>query len=70
MRYLGTILQYVNSANDIFYFGEDVDDYENGEIVSHGGAWLAGANGSKAGMIMPGKVEVVSKLPIKKLHKE
>jgi hypothetical protein len=45
-------------ANDIFYFGEDVDDYEDGEIVSHGGAWLAGANGSKAGMIMPGKVEV------------
>jgi hypothetical protein len=45
-------------ANDVFYFGEDVDDYEDGEIVSHGGAWLAGANGSKAGMIMPGKVEV------------
>jgi hypothetical protein len=45
-------------ANDVFYFGEDVDDYEAGEIVSHGGAWLAGANGSKAGMIMPGKVEV------------
>ena len=45
-------------ANDVFYFGEDVDDYEDGEIVSHGGAWLAVANGSKAGMIMPGKVEV------------
>jgi hypothetical protein len=45
-------------ANDVFYFGEDVDDYEDGEIVGHGGAWLAGANGSKAGMIMPGKVEV------------
>ena len=45
-------------ANDVFYFGEDVDDYEDGEIVSHEGAWLAGANGSKAGMIMPGKVEV------------
>jgi hypothetical protein len=45
-------------ANDVFYFGEDVDDYEDGEIVRHEGAWLAGANGSKAGMIMPGKVEV------------
>jgi hypothetical protein len=45
-------------TNDVFYFGEDVDDYEDGEIVSHEGAWLAGANGSKAGMIMPGKVEV------------
>jgi hypothetical protein len=45
-------------TNNAIYFGEDVDIYEDGEIVSHEGAWLAGANGSKAGMIMPGKVEV------------
>jgi hypothetical protein len=46
------------STNDAFYFGEDVDIYEDGEIVSHEGAWLAGQNGAKAGMIMPGNVEV------------
>ena len=45
-------------TNNAIYFGEDVDIYENGEIVSQEGAWLAGQNGSKAGMIMPGKVEV------------
>jgi hypothetical protein len=45
-------------SNNAFYFGEDVDIYEDGEIVSHEGAWLAGQNGAKAGMIMPGKVEV------------
>src|SRR5918992_1186396 len=45
-------------TNDAIYFGEDVDMYENGEIVSHEGAWLAGQNGAKAGMIMPDKVEV------------
>jgi hypothetical protein len=45
-------------TNDTFYFGEDVDIYEDSEIVSHEGAWLAGQNGAKAGMIMPGKVEV------------
>jgi hypothetical protein len=45
------------STNDAFYFGEDVDIYEDGEIVSHEGAWLASQNGAKAGMIMPGKVE-------------
>jgi hypothetical protein len=44
--------------NNAIYFGEDVDMYEDGKIVSHEGAWLAGQNGSKAGMIMPGKVEV------------
>jgi hypothetical protein len=45
-------------TNNAIYFGEDVDMYEDGEIVSHEGAWLAGENGSKAGMIMPGKAEV------------
>jgi hypothetical protein len=38
----------------VFYFGEDVDIYEEGEVVSHDGAWLAGVNGAKAGLIMPG----------------
>ena len=32
--------------------------YKDGKTVDHEGAWLAGENGSKAGMIMPGKVEV------------
>jgi hypothetical protein len=45
-------------SNNAVYFGEDVDMYEDGEVVSHEGAWLAGQNGAKAGMIMPGKVEV------------
>ena len=45
-------------TNNAIYFGEDVDIYEDGEIVSHEGAWLAGQNGSKAGVIMPEKVEV------------
>ena len=31
---------------------------EDGKVVSHEGAWLAGQNGAKAGMIMPGKVEI------------
>jgi hypothetical protein len=26
---------------DVFYFGEDVDDYEGGKIVRHSGAWRA-----------------------------
>lgn len=35
-----------------FYFGEEVDIYEDGEIVNHEGAWEAGVNG-EAGLIMP-----------------
>jgi hypothetical protein len=47
-----------NPTNNAIYFGEDVDMYENGNIVSHEGAWLAGQNSAKAGMSMPGKIEV------------
>ncbi len=45
-------------SNDIFYFGEEVDDYEDGEIVSHEGAWLAGEDDGRAGLFMPGDIKV------------
>ncbi len=41
-------------TGDVWYFGEDVDDYEDGEIVGHEGAWRAGIDGAKAGILMPG----------------
>jgi hypothetical protein len=41
-------------TNDVFYFGEEVDIFEDGEIVSHEGAWLAGRGGARPGIIMPG----------------
>ncbi len=46
-----------DETNSVFYFGEEVDDYENGAMVGHGGAWLAGeGDNNKAGLIMPGTV--------------
>lgn len=41
-------------TNDVFYFGEEVDLYEGGQIVGHGGAWEAGINGAAPGISMPG----------------
>jgi hypothetical protein len=41
---------------DIFYFGEEVDDYKDGKIVGHSGAWKADEKNSKAGIMMPGTV--------------
>ena len=41
-------------TGDIFYFGEEVDIYEDGVVVSHDGAWRAGKNGARPGLIMPG----------------
>ncbi len=43
-------------TNSVFYFGEEVDDYEDGNIISHEGAWLAGEDASRAGIIMPGTI--------------
>src|SRR5918997_4074991 len=43
-------------TNSVFYFGEEVDDYEDGNIISHGGAWLAGEDANRAGIIMPGTI--------------
>ena len=37
----------------VYYFGEAVDNYENGKIVDHDGSWLAGKNGAEPGIIMP-----------------
>ncbi len=41
-------------TKDVFYFGEDVDNYKNGKVVNHEGSWLAGTNGNKPGLMMPG----------------
>jgi len=43
-------------TNSVFYFGEEVEEYEDGKIMSHGGEWLAGESDAKAGIIMPGTV--------------
>lgn len=41
-------------TGDIWYFGEDVDDYEDGVIVGHEGEWRAGRDGAVPGLLMPG----------------
>jgi hypothetical protein len=39
----------------VFYYGEDVDMYSGGELASHNGAWRAGEENARAGLIMPGE---------------
>lgn len=43
-------------TNNVFYFGEDVDMYKGGKVVSHNGTWLSGVGGARFGLIMPGQV--------------
>jgi hypothetical protein len=45
-------------TNNAIYFGEDVEMYKDGKLVSQEGEWLAGQDGAKAGMIMPGDISV------------
>ncbi|MEO0189945.1 MAG: hypothetical protein ABIL70_05255 [candidate division WOR-3 bacterium] len=49
------------TTGDVYYFGEDVNIYENGQVVSHEGSWLSGVNGARFGLMMPGKIIVGDK---------
>jgi len=42
-------------TGDVFYFGEDVDMFTDGQLSSHSGAWRAGVENARAGLIMPGQ---------------
>jgi uncharacterized membrane protein YkoI len=43
-------------TNSVYYFGEEVDIYEDGKVVRHDGAWLAGEKGARFGLMIPGTV--------------
>ena len=40
-------------AGNVWYFGEDVKDYEGGKLVSTAGSWEAGVDGALPGIVMP-----------------
>lgn len=41
-----------SDAGDVYYFGEDVDNYVGGQIANHDGAWLFGVNTNKVGLFL------------------
>jgi hypothetical protein len=43
-------------TNSVFYFGEDVDNYDDGVLVNHHGSWRAGTNNARPGLIMSGTI--------------
>jgi hypothetical protein len=52
-------VDYFAQADDgsVWYFGEEVDNYEDGRVADHGGSWLAGRDGPP-GLIMPADPQV------------
>jgi hypothetical protein len=50
---------YAQDADgNVWYFGEETAEYENGEVVSTAGAWEAGVDGAQPGIIMPAEPQV------------
>lgn len=47
-----------DAAGNVYYFGEDVDEYEDGEVVSHGGAWMVGKNATEPCLFLPAQLTV------------
>lgn len=45
----------------VYYFGEDVSNYEDGELVSSEGSWLAGEGNNQPGIVMPSSPAVGEK---------
>lgn len=45
-------------SGDVYYLGERVDEYEDGEVAGHGGQWLAGEGDARAGLFMPATPKV------------
>ena len=42
-----------DAEGNVWYFGEDTKELENGEVVSTEGSWEAGVNNARAGIFMP-----------------
>ncbi len=46
---------------NVYYLGEDVDEYKDGKVSGHGGAWLLGKDTQTLGMLLPAHPQVGDK---------
>ena len=42
-----------DEAGNVWYFGEETAEYDDGEVVSTSGSWEAGVDGAQPGILMP-----------------
>jgi hypothetical protein len=49
------------STRDVYYFGEDVDNYRDGKVVNHESAWRSGEKGAHFGLMAPGAPKIGDK---------
>jgi len=56
-------LDYFAQDDDgnVYYMGEDVDEYKNGKVSGHSGAWLFGKDTQRLGLLMPAHPKIGDK---------
>ena len=54
----------------VYYLGEDVDEYENGKVKGHSGAWLLGKDTQHPGVIIPAHPKVGDKFKSEDVNQE
>jgi len=47
-----------DKEGNVWYFGEEVDNYANGQLINHDGSWEAGVDGAKPGYWMKADPQV------------
>jgi hypothetical protein len=47
-----------DKEGNVWYFGKDTKEYQNGKVVSTEGTWEAGVNGAKPGIIMQANPQI------------
>jgi hypothetical protein len=47
-----------DKERNVWYFGEESKDFEDGKLVSTKGSWEAGVNGARPGILIKGKPQV------------
>jgi hypothetical protein len=43
------------NTGDVYYFGEDVDNYKDGKVINHDSSWRAGTDGARFGLMIPAR---------------
>ncbi len=55
---------------NVYYLGEDVDEYKDGKVVGHDGAWMLGKDTQTPGLLFPAHPKVGEKFKSEDVSKE
>lgn len=59
-----------DDEGNVYYLGEDVDEYADGKVTGHEGAWLLGKDTQNPGVIIPAHPKVGDKFKSEDVNKE